>query len=87
MKIKYIIFDEILPVLFSEGHQHKAYRQIGIPTSAGFCAFEQIEDRDPFSLTYKKKLYKVTCWGESISLGIKSNPEWDESIIKRLLEN
>lgn len=87
MNIKYVILDECLPILLSPGHEHSVANRIGKPTSAGSCSFRQEVNRDPFSDSYRKSEWVVTCWGESLGLGIKSDPEWDASIIKRLLES
>ena len=81
MKIKYVIIDYCLPILFSEGHQHAKFANIGKATSAGFCSFYNEEDGS------EDAGWHVSCWGESISLKIKSEPENDAAIIKRLLDN
>jgi hypothetical protein len=80
MKIKYVIYDECYPVLISEATQHADVRGVGIKvTSAGFCSFYRGE---PMS---EDAGWHVSCWGESVSLGIKSNPAHDQFILERLL--
>ncbi len=77
MKIKYVIFDDIAPVLLSDCQQHADIRCQYRPTSAGFCSYVFNETTCELD---------VTCWGESISLGIKSKPDIDSHLIKRLLK-
>jgi hypothetical protein len=45
------------------------------PVSAGFCSISQDKDFQPV----------ITCWGESVSLKLKSNPEKDSRYINRAL--
>ena len=79
MKIKYVIFDDVLPVLLSKGQQHSDIRCGREPTSAGFCSFQR-GGADALGD------YEVSCWGESISLTLKVGPA-DEDLIRRMLED
>ncbi len=45
-------------------------------TSAGFVSFRVIKDIDDFDVV------EPHCYGESISLGVKSNPEADQRKIR-----
>jgi hypothetical protein len=75
MLLKYIIIEkENIPVLFPLNILHS---QIAINDrelkSAGFCV-----------ITLKDNSLDLKCFGESTSLNIKSNPEEDYEILKRL---
>jgi len=63
MTLKYVIFNDCLPLLFGEWFKHSdtATGRLGIPTSAGFC--------------YRKDDGTWFAYGESISLGLKSTPD------------
>lgn len=79
MKIKYIIIDELYPRLCSLAEQHSDVANGYKVTSAGFCSFEQGDgSKDGMG-------WLVSCWGESLSLKIKSDPEHDSHLIERLL--
>lgn len=77
MESKYIVVDRVKPVIFNAAIQHvdeAAGRNI---TSAGFC-----------KVSIEGKEIKITCWGESDSLGgIKSRPGIDSKLIKAMLVN
>ena len=75
-KGKYIIF-KYSPLLFNECFQHKDFKNHGEIKSAGF--FWVSDDKN------ESYGIKVTCYGESISLGVKSKPEEDEKEIKAML--
>ena len=75
MKLKYIVFDDCLPVVFHEGISHNKVRA-GNPinsslkaTSAGFCT---VKDN------------KVSTFGESSSLGLKPG-KFDGEILTKML--
>jgi len=75
IRMKYIIVDNgawIAPVLFSEATQHfeMANNVHGEVISAGYVRFA------PRGLE---------CYGESISLGLKSAPEIDSNMINKML--
>ena len=74
-KLKYVMIDDIVPVLFSEMQQHSDFLHVGKITSAGFCYIDYDE---------KSNQYKVTVHGESISLKIRSKPE-DVRLIELIL--
>jgi len=64
-KIKYVMFRNV-PILFSDAFQHSDFKDIGEygdePTSAGFVSF-------------CAKTNKFECYGESLSLDLKSKPK------------
>lgn len=85
MKIKYVIFGDICPVLLSEANQHRDIRNAyGEATSAGFCSFQYNPDKTKTEFGYNIGGWEVSVWGESISLKLKSNPH-DAHMIERLL--
>ena len=84
MKIKYVIIDEAYPVVISECHKHSDVRAMGPITSAGFFAFKEEPDNSPTAICPTK--LAVDVWGESVSLGLKSNPA-DALILERLLNS
>ena len=74
--MKYIIFDDIFPVIFNEAIQHKDIKIWGMqPTSAGYLYISSIENE-----------LSIRTYGESISLGIGSKED-DNNIIKNTLLN
>lgn len=81
--MKYIIFDQNgleLPVVFPEMIGHDSMKNVfgNCPVvSAGFCRFYY--DRDCDSTI-------AACWGESVSLGVKSREE-DIRILANVNEN
>lgn len=72
--LKYVIYDDIQPVLFSEMNQHSDFRGPKI-TSAGFCRITYDEDQHRFT---------VLTYGKSISLEV-SNHDGDSRAIERIL--
>ena len=80
--MKYIIFDDIFPVIFNEAIAHKDIKVYGMqPTSAGFVTIlPYCDDNDRVHMT-------VSCKGESISLKLKSNEEKDADIINNTILN
>lgn len=82
MKIKYVIIDEAYPVIISGCHKHSDVlgmdRRI---TSAGYFSVREEEDINPHAIALRK--LAVTVWGESQSLGVKSEPS-DAAILERL---
>lgn len=75
-KFKYLVYDECYPVLFTEADQHKDRAGFNKVTSAGFARLFISDD--------KETKIGVQCWGESVSLGIKSNPQLDSALIERM---
>lgn len=74
-EMKYIMIDEIFPIIFDSSliHREIAFAVRTQPvTSAGFVQL----DADG----------NYHCYGESISLGIKADPEKDSKIINRFLK-
>ena len=88
MKLKYVIIEDCKAIVFGEYFQHKEFQRFGEITSAGFCS---IQERDTDFKKYPRlsccKMIVVNCWGESISLGVKSKPDHDEQIIQRMYNN
>ena len=75
MTMKYII-TEYSPVIFNESETHKdAATGVGIIKSAGFL-----------NVTFDTKKERFDCFpfGESISLGVKSNPIEDKIKLDRM---
>ncbi len=72
--LKYIIFDGILPVIFTSAIRHDEVCHGRKPTSAGFINLTPVE-------TMEGPRISVKCYGESVSLGIPSHSEKDEKII------
>lgn len=72
--MKYIIIDGVIPIVFSEAQLHTEFKLFGEITSAGKCRFV-LDDGT----------VKARCFGNSIGLKIKSNPEHDEKVINRNL--
>lgn len=71
MKLKYVIFDELFPVLLTEAMGHSEVRPQMKPTSAGFCSIHPHDNT-------------VAVWGESVSLKLKSQPT-DAFLIEKML--
>lgn len=78
---KYVIV-EGSAIVFSAAIQHKDMVGYNRKCSgAGFVTFHYKEDSPEGDYIY------VKCYGESVSLGIKSNPEDDSRIITRQITN
>lgn len=74
-KAKYIINDDLIPVVFSEvGPSHADVARALFPRSeivgAGFCYIEN---------------NRYVCYGESVSLRVKSRDDVDSKILNRRL--
>lgn len=76
MKGKYVML-EYGPVLFTDCYNHSDMKKIGAVKSAGFFYTQANPDAE-YGLD-------VICHGESISLGIKAQPEHDAKQIKALI--
>ena len=77
MRTKYIKTEDNQIVVFSEYFQHSDFRSKK-PTSAGFISFGVGKDGNP----------SCTCYGESVSLGLKSDGEIDTKLAdKQILGN
>jgi len=74
LKTKYVVTKEGTIIVFPELLQHSEFRGFE-PISAGFISFGVNKEGNP----------TCSCYGESISLGLKSNPEEDTIIAKRQL--
>ena len=85
MTFKYIIvtdrFGMELPILFSQSLAHAdfkgAYTNI---VSAGFGSINEIKKVDGMYDIYMEP--QVTCWGQSVTLQMKSRKEIDADIIR-----
>ena len=77
MKIKYVVTERNNAILLPSSMTHKDFQRHGI-RSAGFCRF----DWNP-----EVGRWEAKCWGESVSLGIKSTPVEDERAVEFLLNN
>lgn len=72
--MKYVIIGNAFPIIFHEAIEHAAVAGSNIPaTSAGFVDIEQSDG----------KIF-AKCYGESISLELKSDP-CDSELIETLL--
>lgn len=76
-KFKYVIADNI-PILFFMGIEHKDVARGLKITSAGFC-----------DVWYDEliRVWKAKCYGESISLNMKSNPDVDTYLLEMVLNS
>lgn len=71
MELKYIVFEDGTFVLFPDKKNHSDFASAGTPSSAGFV-----------------KIYgpnEVFCYGESLTLKIKSESLADAALIKKEL--
>jgi hypothetical protein len=73
-KVKYIRTKDNEIIIFGEIMQHRDFRNFN-PVSAGFISFGINKEGNP----------TCSCYGESISLGIESNPEEDTLLAKQQL--
>ena len=72
-KMKYIITSDNTAILFSECNIHSDFSHFN-PISAGFCYINQDEG-----------VFKVDCFGVSVSLKLESRGELDSRIIYSML--
>lgn len=75
--MKYIIFDDNTAIIFANSTSHKDIADKKSVRSAGFCTIETYRN------SFDDIRARVSCYGESISLGVKSN-ESDNKIIERM---
>jgi len=75
LKLKYIIIDDILGVIFHGGIEHKVEANGRNVTSAGFC-----------KLFPNGNSVDIECYGRSNSLSIGSLPK-DSLVLKAMLKN
>lgn len=71
MKVKYIKTDQDEIVVFRHTIEHSEFKKWN-PVSAGFIAFGADGKSDP----------TCNCYGESISLKLKSDPEVDSALAR-----
>jgi len=74
LKQKYVITSNREIIVFPELLQHSDFKKFN-PISAGFISFGINKEGNP----------SCSCYGESISLGLKSDPEEDTKIAKKQL--
>jgi hypothetical protein len=73
-KVKYIITNDKGIIIFPDTFNHSDFKHFK-PINAGFISFGVNQQGNP----------TCSCYGESISLDIKSNPEADTLLAKRQL--
>jgi hypothetical protein len=73
-RVKYIRTKDNEIIIFAEFMNHSDFRNFN-PVSAGFISFGINKEGNP----------TCSCYGESISLNMKSNPEEDTLLAKRQL--
>lgn len=76
--MKYIVFGDGQAVVFAETADHKLMAGNQWVRSAGFCRIETYRNQ------FDDLRAKIVCWGESKSLGMKSNPEEDAKAISQI---
>lgn len=74
LKQKYVITSNKEIIVFPELLQHSDFKKFN-PISAGFISFGINKEGNP----------SCYCYGESISLGLKSDPEEDTKLAKKQL--
>lgn len=74
--MKYIIFSNGEPIVFPDTLGHNEVAGKRMVRSAGFCRIETFRNQ------WDDIVAKVSVWGESTSLGVKSYPEDAEDIKK-----
>lgn len=72
MRVKYVKTKENVIIVFSELLQHSDFRGFE-PVSAGFISIGATDKYEP----------SCTCYGESISLKLKSDPEIDTELARK----
>jgi hypothetical protein len=83
MKVKYIRTKSNAIIVFSELQQHREFEKFE-PVSAGFIAIGTKK------VKYGEQVYHevdCTCYGESISLGLKANEVEDTKLARRQILN
>lgn len=83
MKLKYILTKPGAFVIFHPvtAHNEMAKGLYGEPVSAGFCYLDIIT---PKPEEYQAPKLSVRCFGESISMNLKSRPEDSEYITNKI---
>jgi hypothetical protein len=84
VELKYVIFDGSMPVIFGGYFQHKEVRA-GEVTSAGFCSIREVPTPED-SMICTPTMFSAEVWGESVGLGVKSDPH-DAELIERMLNS
>lgn len=84
MKLKYVVFDGALPVVFGEYFKHcDVFVRGSEATSAGFCTIEQVTVVNHGKV---ESSFKVECFGESTSLKLKTKPN-DCRVLTKVLND
>lgn len=79
-EIKYVVFNETFPVLFTPGQKHSDFKDVsGKITSAGMAeiSFDKNENGEVE--------LRVVCRGGSTSLKLTRDPNLDHELIKMML--
>jgi hypothetical protein len=83
--MKYVMIDNIHPILFTEAMNHKDFIHRGNITSAGMCKINVKINWDRYAEEYDIEK-TVRCYGKSISLNLEPAEQDAERIKKFLLE-
>lgn len=86
MSLKYVIIEDCFPIIFGEYYQHSKFQKLGEITSAGFVSIAEVPyNREIHNPRHSGIRYKEAhCYGDSVSLGIKSKSS-DKILIERIL--
>lgn len=87
-RLKYIMDDYKNFAIFTDGNSHSDMAKSFHfhPTSAGFCTIDVGYETEEDNHQHEKLIVNVHCFGESISLDLKSR-EKDEKIINSLIQH
>lgn len=77
--MKYIIFQDGGSIIFSENVSHKSMANNKPVLSVGFCRIETYRNNNDDIRAH------ISCWGESTSLDVKSNPYDHEDLEKMFI--
>ena len=86
MRVKYVIRDECggTPILFPEWLNHTQFARKESCLGAGVCSV-RAEEKMVEAGTATVRDITVHCWGESVTLEVKSRLEEDEKLIRKML--
>ncbi len=85
-KMKYIIYmwhGKEVAMIFGSYLQHNELRSYGTIVGAGFVSIYAVPDP---TCPSEGEILKVKCFGESVSLHIKSREKQDASVIEEMLK-
>lgn len=86
MSLKYVILNGCFPIVFSEAQKHVDFASLGKIDSAGFCSFQEVATPEERTDICTTRMKKVSVWGESRSLKLKSKAH-DAELIEKMLNN